>query len=343
MLLAGTVIVAFSIGMYGEEKGYFARTAYTLLAVLYIGKLLTYFVFIRQIPGNGIWMTYLVIVAIALTDIFAMLVGSTIGRHGLTRISPNKTIEGSIGSTVVVVLVATAASWIPQLHLAWWQGAALGFATNVAAQVGDLVESAFKRDAGVKDAGGDDRRPRRRARPLRFVSARRRRVLCDAPSHRRSAGPVSARKRVAILGSTGSIGTQALDVIAQQPRRVRGGRLGGGAKPRAARGSGARFRREVTSGAADGPAGLHRVAVESAPDIVLAATDGSVAFEAVFAAVERGIDVAVANKELVVAAGELLVERARRSGSRLLPVDSEHSAIFQCLVGEDCASVAEIC
>lgn len=153
VLLAGTVIVAFAIGMYGEEKGYFARTAYTLLAVLYIGKLLTYFVFIRQIPGNGIWMTYFVIVTIVLTDTFAMLVGASIGRHGLTRISPNKTIEGSVGSLVIVVLVATAASWIPQLHLTWWQGAALGFATNVAAQVGDLVESAFKRDAGVKDAG----------------------------------------------------------------------------------------------------------------------------------------------------------------------------------------------
>ena len=77
-------------------------------------------------------------------------------------------------------------------------------------------------------------------------------------------------------------------------------------------------------------------------EIVLAATDGSVAFEAVFAAVERGIDVAVANKELIVAAGALLVEAARRSGSRLLPVDSEHSAIFQCLVGEEPSSVAAI-
>ena len=52
MLLAGIVIAAFAIGMYGEQKGYFARTAYTLLAVLYIGKLLTYFVFIRQIAGQ---------------------------------------------------------------------------------------------------------------------------------------------------------------------------------------------------------------------------------------------------------------------------------------------------
>ena len=59
VLLAAIVIAAFWIGMYGEQKGYFARTAYTLLAALYIGKLLTYFVFVRQIPGDGIWMTYL--------------------------------------------------------------------------------------------------------------------------------------------------------------------------------------------------------------------------------------------------------------------------------------------
>ncbi len=85
-----------------------------------------------------------------------------------------------------------------------------------------------------------------------------------------------------------------------------------------------------------------RVAVESEPDVLLAATDGAVAFDAVFAAVDRGISVAVANKELIVAAGELLVAAAERSGAQLLPVDSEHSAIFQCLIGEDRASVAEI-
>ena len=153
VLLAGIIIVAFAIGMYGEQKGYFARTAYTLLAVLYIGKLLTYFIFIRQIPHEGMALTFFVIVIIALTDTFGMLVGKSVGRHSWTRISPNKTIEGSIGSLAIVTIIATAASWLPELHLQWWQGAALGFATSVAAQIGDLVESAFKRDAGVKDAG----------------------------------------------------------------------------------------------------------------------------------------------------------------------------------------------
>ena len=153
VLLAGIVIAAFWIGMYGEQKGYFARTAYTLLAALYIGKLLTYFVFVRQIPIDGIWMTYYLILIVALTDIFGMVVGTFAGRHQLTKVSPRKTVEGSLGSLLVVTAFAIAATRFPQLNLQWWQGAVLGLLTSVAAQAGDLVESALKRDAGVKDTG----------------------------------------------------------------------------------------------------------------------------------------------------------------------------------------------
>lgn len=142
------------------------------------------------------------------------------------------------------------------------------------------------------------------------------------------------RKRVAILGSTGSIGTQALDVIARFPDRFTVSGLAAGRQLDKLREQAGRFEVAVTACAADGPAGLLRVAVESKPDIVLAATDGFVSFDAVFAAVERGIDVAVANKELIVAAGELLMASAASSGSNIVPVDSEHSAIFQCLAGE---------
>jgi phosphatidate cytidylyltransferase len=154
VLLAGIVIAAFWIGMYGEQKGYFARTAYTLLSVLYVGKLLTYFVFIRALPGNGMWMTMYVIFMIALSDIFGMVFGGLFGRTQLTKISPKKTVEGSLGALIAVTAFAAAtAAALPVLHLLWWQGAALGVATCVAAQAGDLVESALKRDAGVKDAG----------------------------------------------------------------------------------------------------------------------------------------------------------------------------------------------
>jgi 1-deoxy-D-xylulose-5-phosphate reductoisomerase len=153
---------------------------------------------------------------------------------------------------------------------------------------------------------------------------------------------VSARKRVAILGSTGSIGTQALDVIASHPERFEVVGLAAGRNEALLREQARRFGVGVATTIADGAEGLLRVAVASEPEILLAATDGSVAFDAVFAAVDRGTDVAVANKELIVSAGALLVESAQRSGARLLPVDSEHSAIFQCLAGEERESIAAI-
>jgi len=149
-------------------------------------------------------------------------------------------------------------------------------------------------------------------------------------------------KRVAILGSTGSIGTQALDVIARFPSRFTVVGLAAGRNVELLREQANSFHPEVVASALEGPDGLLRVALDSKPDLLLAATDGAVAFDAVFAAVERGIDVAVANKELIVAAGALLIAAARRSGSTILPVDSEHSAVFQCLVGEDPQSVAAV-
>jgi phosphatidate cytidylyltransferase len=156
VLIAGIVVTAFAIGMYGEESGYFARTANTLLAVLYIGKLLTYFIFIRQInlyPGIGLLWTAYAIVLVALSDILAMLAGNAVGKHPMTSISPKKTWEGAVGSWMLVTAFAALIATIPQMHLLWWEGACIGALTNIAAQAGDLVESALKRDAGVKDAG----------------------------------------------------------------------------------------------------------------------------------------------------------------------------------------------
>ncbi len=151
-----------------------------------------------------------------------------------------------------------------------------------------------------------------------------------------------SKKRVAILGSTGSIGSQALDVIGRHRDRFEVVALAAGTQVEKLREQAAAFSVPLLADGSEGDRGRYRVAVESRPDIVLAATDGFVSFDAVFAAVERGIDIAVANKELIVAAGELLTSAARSSGAAILPVDSEHSAIFQCLVGEDPARVRSI-
>lgn len=175
-----------------------------------------------------------------------------------------------------------------------------------------------------------------------------------------SGAKAESRKKIAILGSTGSIGTQTLDVVARHADRFRVVALAAGSRIDALLAQARRYEPALVSCAnasdvpglraalpagtrvASGNAGLLAVAAESGADVVVAATDGAVSFDAVFAAVDRGIRIAVANKELIVAAGELLVAAAQRSGAEIVPVDSEHSAIFQCLVGEPASRIGSI-
>jgi phosphatidate cytidylyltransferase len=152
ILLAATVIVALATATFTASSGYFARSGYTLLGVLYIGKLLTYFIAIRALHDGALWTVWIILL-IAFTDIFAMLVGSAFGRHQLTRLSPKKTVEGAIGGFVAALAVGAAIALVPAAHVAWWQGLIVAAITSFAAQAGDLVESALKRDAHVKDAG----------------------------------------------------------------------------------------------------------------------------------------------------------------------------------------------
>ena len=164
--------------------------------------------------------------------------------------------------------------------------------------------------------------------------------------------PASASlKRLAVLGATGSVGEQALAVAAAFPERFCVTALSG---RRVARLADAvrRFRPELVSVAdadaarelrgvlgsdapeiAWGEAGLEAVATHGA-DLVLAALVGAVGLAPTLAAVRAGRDVALANKEVLVMAGALVLREARARGVRLLPVDSEHSAIFQALAGQ---------
>lgn len=150
-LLSATVVVAMASATFMSRGDQIMRSAFTLLGVLYIGKLLSYFVAIRNLPGFGVQATIDAIVIIALTDVAAMVIGTTLGRTLLTPLSPRKTVEGALGGLVV----ATAASvgFALFLQWPWWSGAVVGALTSLAAQAGDLVESALKRDAAVKDAG----------------------------------------------------------------------------------------------------------------------------------------------------------------------------------------------
>ena len=135
-------------------------------------------------------------------------------------------------------------------------------------------------------------------------------------------------KRVALLGATGSIGRQALEVIEAHPHLEA-----------CALASGSQSLDELAAahGVEHVQVGgdLTRVLEVSDPDLVLNAVVGFAGVGTTLWALERGVTLALANKESLVAAGDLAVVAWKRGGGLLLPVDSEHSAVFQCLEGRD--------
>jgi phosphatidate cytidylyltransferase len=150
-LLSLTIVAALVSATFLRRGQQLMRSAFTLLGVLYIGKLLSYFITLRALAGIGMPATVMVIFIIALTDIGAMMVGIRFGRTPLTPLSPRKTVEGAIGG--LAVATAAAAGFAVYLHWGWVEGTIVGVLTSAAAQAGDVVESALKRDAKVKDAG----------------------------------------------------------------------------------------------------------------------------------------------------------------------------------------------
>jgi 1-deoxy-D-xylulose-5-phosphate reductoisomerase len=150
---------------------------------------------------------------------------------------------------------------------------------------------------------------------------------------------------VAVLGSTGSIGRQTLEVIRWFPDRFEVAGLAAGRYSDLFRDQVAEFhpalaavgndgQKAVPAGVLRGMDGVVRVATAPDADMVVVATAGGAGVAPTLAAVSQGKVVALANKESLVMAGKLVTDRARRSGARILPIDSEHSAIWQCLQGE---------
>jgi len=161
-----------------------------------------------------------------------------------------------------------------------------------------------------------------------------------------------ARRAVAVLGSTGSVGVQALDLIGRFPDRFEVVALAAGRnaellarqierhRPRLAsigeeglrsllEPAARRARCEIVTG----KEGLLATASYAAAELVVAAVVGAAGLPATYEALKAGKSVALANKESLVMAGGLLMQKARETGARLLPVDSEHSAVHQCLRG----------
>jgi len=167
-------------------------------------------------------------------------------------------------------------------------------------------------------------------------------------------------KRVSILGATGSIGKSTLDLIERAPEQFEVIALTAAVNVQALANAARRTRArlaviadearlpELESAlagtgcrAAAGEDSLVEAAVQEA-DLVVAAIVGCAGLMPVMAAVEAGRTVALANKEALVTAGALMTDAARRSGATLLPVDSEHNAIFQCLAGSRADQVSRI-
>jgi 1-deoxy-D-xylulose-5-phosphate reductoisomerase len=162
-------------------------------------------------------------------------------------------------------------------------------------------------------------------------------------------------KRIAILGSTGSIGRSTLSVAESYPDRFQIVTLAAGSNLEAAFEQAKRWRPQVISMAAEadanalrarlklaelgeievvhGAAGTVRVATHADVDFVVSAIVGVAGLEATYEAVRAGKILGLANKECLVAAGELITAEARRQGKPLLPIDSEHNAVHQCLRG----------
>ena len=166
-------------------------------------------------------------------------------------------------------------------------------------------------------------------------------------------------KRIALLGSTGSIGRQTLDVVRRFPEHFRIVSL-------AARSNIALLAQQVEEfhpqlvacfaetseieraakaalpGVILGTQGLTAAATHPDVDIVVAATSGLMALEPTLAAIEAGKTIAVANKETLVMAGHLVMDAAKRANIEIFPIDSEHSAIWQCLRGEEHADIRHL-
>jgi len=167
-------------------------------------------------------------------------------------------------------------------------------------------------------------------------------------------------KNVVLLGSTGSIGASTIKVAEDLPDRIRLAGLAAGNNAELLLEQTRRFRPEAVSlndaGKAEelqtvlggstpvysGPEGLIKLATLPSADIVLIAIVGTAGLLPALAAIRAGKDLAIASKEILVMAGELVMREARQRGVRVLPVDSEHSAIFQCLEDKPPGSVRRL-
>jgi phosphatidate cytidylyltransferase len=149
-----TLLVAFVVfGFSDARPSATAAISLTVLGVVWVGGGLSTFMLLREIPDNGRLVVFTVLIAVFADDTAAYVVGRTIGRHKMApTISPGKSWEGFVGGTLAAMAVAFFAMY-DQGFLTDIEAVALGAAIAVSSTLGDLFESAIKRDLGVKDSG----------------------------------------------------------------------------------------------------------------------------------------------------------------------------------------------
>lgn len=155
LLTAGVIATAALQMLDPRGAEALASTAFTIFGALYVGLLFGHLVVLREIGREGAVLLGFTLLLTWIDDTAAYFVGRRWGRRRLLpRVSPSKSLEGAIGAGLVTLLAAliawaVAGELVPAMELA--DAAAIGVLVAIAAPVGDLIESAFKRDAGVKD------------------------------------------------------------------------------------------------------------------------------------------------------------------------------------------------
>ena len=336
-----------------------ALTRRRLLAsgVLYIGCALVALLWLRGwTSAGGGWDVVFVVLVVWASDIAAYAAGRLFrGPKLAPALSPAKTWSGAAGGLVAAMLVGQVVAGRISLTTA-----AIALLLAVVCQAGDLMESAIKRHVGVKDSG-------RLIPGHGGLLDRLDGLLAAAPrgGTRRACGPggnflALDRRSVTVLGSTGSIGKSTVNLLLANPDRFRVRALAGGRNvellAEQARGLGAELaviadesclpKLELLlagSGinAAAGSAAV--VAAASMPaDWTMAAITGAAGLPSTLAAISRGGAIALANKEALVCAGDVMLRAVKAAGAVLLPVDSEHNAIFQAMAEGNPGAVERI-
>lgn len=162
------------------------------------------------------------------------------------------------------------------------------------------------------------------------------------------------KRKISILGSTGSIGTQALEVIEKLQDKFEIVAIAGGSNIELLKQQAIKFKPKYVSIGKEttekinipdtkilyGSEGLEEICTNKENDIILVAVSGKIGLKPTLKAIENGIDIALANKETLVMAGDIVMQKAKNAGVNIIPVDSEHCAIHQCI--KDIAQVEKL-